>query len=311
MNDEASESPQRADRGRGRGRRNAKRPPLHVPTFMLAALAFFLAGSTWVALYPGVPVDLGGVPNLDARAVRVAIPIGVGDHLNGFLLPGTRGKLVVFFHGFGRDHTRAWRYAQFLNRAGYGVLAADFRSSRAIERRPTTLGYYELEDARAVLDWVKSDARTRDQALALFGESLGGSVTLAVAAEHPEARALIVDCPFANGTRALDDALERWAHVPRWPAAPITAAVAEGLTGHDPRALDCVAAAQKLAGRPIFFIGSQLDDRLSVEQTRDLWQAAGANDSLWVLADCGHNEAWLKHRHEYERRVLRFLDQNL
>jgi uncharacterized protein len=311
MNDEASDRSRDGGHGRRRGYGKTTRPPIHVLTFVLAALVFFLAGSTWVALYPGVPVDLGGVPNLDARAVRVAIPIGVGDHLNGFLLPGTRGKLVVFFHGFGRDHTRAWRYAQFLNRAGYSVLAADFRSSRAIERRPTTLGYYELEDARAVLDWVKSDARTRDQPLALFGESLGGSVTLVVAAERREVRAMIVDCPFASGTRALDDALERWAHVPRWPAAPITAAVAEGLTGHDPRALDCVAAARMLTGRPMFFIGSQLDDRLSVEQTRDLWQAAGARDSLWVLEDCGHNQAWLKHPHEYERRVLRFLDQNL
>lgn len=308
MNEEDLESDR--DHRRGRTRKRA-RPPLHVLTFILAALAFFLAGSTWVALYPGVPVDLGGVPNLDSHAVHVEIPIGMGDHLNGYLLPGSRGKLVVFFHGFGRNHTRAWRYAQFLHRAGYSVLAADFRSSRASDRRPTTLGYYELEDARAVLDWVRSDARTRDEPLALFGESLGGSVTLAVAAERPEARVVIVDCPFASGTRALDDALERWAHVPRWPAAPITAAVAEGLTGHDPRSLDALAAARKLADRPIFFIAAELDDRLSAAETRDLWQAAGAHDSLWVLEDCGHNQAWLKHRHEYERRVLLFLENNL
>jgi uncharacterized protein len=311
MDEEDPKRVQNDGRGGRRGPGRRARPPLHVLTFTLAALALFLAGSTWVALYPGVPVDLGGVPNLDAHATRVEIPVGAGDHLNGYLLPGSRGKLVVFFHGFGRDHTRAWRYAQFLHRAGYSVLAADFRSSRAGDRRPTTLGYYELEDARAVLDWVKNDARMREQPLALFGESLGGSVALAVAAEHPEARTVIVDCPFASGTRALDDALERWAHVPRWPAAPITAAVAEGLTGHDPRALDCVAAARRLTDRPIFFIAAEQDDRLSADESRDLWQAAGAHDSLWVLADCGHNQAWVRHRHEYERRVLSFLVKNL
>src|SRR5689334_9963973 len=123
-------------------------------TLLVSAFIVLAAGSGWLALYPPVPMDLGGVPNLDARAERVRIPVGAGDHLNAWLLRGRRDALVVVFHGYGRDHTRAWRYGQFLNRAGYSVLTADFRSSRATDRKPTTLGYYEMEDARAELDWV-------------------------------------------------------------------------------------------------------------------------------------------------------------
>ncbi|MBI1798288.1 MAG: alpha/beta fold hydrolase [Candidatus Eisenbacteria bacterium] len=283
-------------------------PPLHIVTLLVSALILFLAGSAWLALYPGVPADLGGVPNLDSRATRVSIPVGGADHLDGFLILGSRRALVVIFHGYGRDHTRAWRYGRFLSKAGFSVLAADFRSSRAADRKPTTLGFYEVEDARAVLDWTRSDARTRALPLALLGESLGGSVALAVAAEHPEVRAVIADCPFVSGARALDDALERWAHVPRWPAASITAAMAERLTGHDPRALDVLAAARRLDRTPVLFIASERDDRLSAGETRDLWRAAGAKDPIWILADCGHNQAWLRHRAEYERRVLAFLE---
>lgn len=272
----------------------------------LLALALFVAGSCWLALYPTVPRDLGGAPNLDARARHVRIPLEGGDHLDGWLLRGRRKATVVIFHGYGRDHTRAWRYAQFLERAGYGVLAADFRSSRALKRKPTTLGYYELEDARALLGWLERESPVKNDRVALFGESLGGSVALAVAAEHPGVAGVVVDCPFATGRRALEDAFERWAHLPRWPLAPAAGIAAAVLTGHDPAGLDAVAAVRRLDRRPVLFIGSVNDDRLAISQTEDLWRAAGGRDSLWILPDCGHNQGWLRHRAEYERRVLAF-----
>ncbi|MGH7741903.1 MAG: alpha/beta hydrolase, partial [Candidatus Eiseniibacteriota bacterium] len=175
-----------------------------------SALVIFLAGSTWVALFPGVPEDLGGVPNLDRRAEHVRIPLAGADSLDGWLLRGTNPVTVLMFHGYGRDHHRMWRYAKFLGAAGYGTLAIDFRSSRAVNRKPTTLGHYELEDARAALEWLERDPRTHDHRLLVFGESLGGSVAVTLAGERPEVAAVVADCPFESGTRALEDACERW-----------------------------------------------------------------------------------------------------
>lgn len=269
-------------------------------------MVLFLAGSTWLALYPAVPMDLGGAPNLDRRAQRVRIAVAPADSVDGWLLPGRGAATVLMLHGYGRDHHRMWRYASFLQPAGYGVLAIDFRSSRAVNRKPTTLGHYELEDARAALDWLEHDARTRDQRVLLLGESLGGSVALALAGERSEVAAVMADCPFESGARALEDACERWAHLPRWPSAAIVAAVGEGLTGVDPRGLDVVAAARHLAGRPVYLIACECDDRLSVDQARHIAAAAGAGDRLWVLPQCGHNQAWRDHRAPYERAALDF-----
>jgi fermentation-respiration switch protein FrsA (DUF1100 family) len=273
--------------------------------FVASALVLFLAGSTWLALFPAVPMDLGGAPNLDRHAERVRIPLAA-DTLDGWLLRGSRPVTVLMLHGYGRDHHRMWRYAGFLGRTGYGVLAIDFRSSRAVNRKPTTLGHYELEDARAALDWLERDARTRQDRKLLFGESLGGSVALTLAGERPEVEAVAADCPFESGARALEDACERWAHLPRWPSAWIAAALGEGLTGFDPRQLDVLAAARKMDGRPMFLIACEHDDRLSSDETRHIAQAADGRDSLWLLLDCGHNEAWRTHRAEYESRVLAF-----
>jgi hypothetical protein len=186
-----------------------------------SALLLFVGGSTWIALYPPVPTDLAGVENLDAMARHVRIPLADGDALDGWYLPPRNGAVVVLLHGYGRDHTRSWRYGGFLSRAGYGLLAFDFRSSRTTARLPTTLGHYEQADARAALSWLRGRPRARPLRIGLLGESLGGSVALLLGAESPDVKALVVDCAFANGEQALEDACERWAHLPRWPSAAL------------------------------------------------------------------------------------------
>lgn len=273
-----------------------------------SAAALFAAGSAWLALYPPVPRDLDGAPDLDAKARRVRIPVA-GDSLDAWYIAGHEPAVVIVFHGYGREHTRAWRYAQFLTGAGYGVLAPDFRSSRARNRKPTTLGHYEIADAEAALAWVENRPATQGARIALLGESLGGSVALVLAARHAEVAAVVADCPFATGRRAIEDSIERWAHLPR-ALAGLACGAGRVLAGCDPCALDVVAAADSLRTRPLFLIHAARDDRFSTEQARDLWRAAGAKDELWLL-DTGHNEAWQFHREEYERRVLAFLDRSL
>lgn len=276
-----------------------------------SAMVLLLGGSTWAAFYPPIPTDLAGCENLDARAQHVRIPLADGDALDGWYLPPRNGAVVLLLHGYGRDHTHSWRYGCFLERAGYGMLAFDSRSSRAASRVPTTLGHYELEDARAALVWLRARSAARPTRIGVLGESLGGSVAVMLSAESPDVRALVVDCPFANGGEALGDACERWAHVPRWPTALMVRAMGRALTGFDPGALDAVAAASELRERPILFIHSLKDDRLAPAQARELWHAAGDKDPLWLIADAGHNQGWALHRGLYESRVLAFLDHHL
>src|SRR5690348_18213187 len=80
----------------------------------LGALFLFAAGSVWLGLYPPVRADLAGVADFAPAAARVAIPVGADDHVDGYLLPGTRRTLVVLLPGYARDHRRMARYARFV-----------------------------------------------------------------------------------------------------------------------------------------------------------------------------------------------------
>lgn len=275
----------------------------------LAAAA--VGGLAAISFYPFLPRDLGGAPDLDRKARRVRIPVGHGDSIEGWHLPGTARSVVLLFHGFGRRHTRSWRYGAFLNQRGHHVVAVDFRSGRFKDRKPTTLGHFELEDAEAALQWIRSDAELEGCVIGVMGESLGGAVALLLASRHPEVSAVVADCPFASGRLALEDACERFARVPRWPSAEILRFLARAFTGIDPALLDVAAAATALVDRPVLFIHGLKDNRLAPEQSRRLWKAAGAKDPLWLMPDVGHNEGWLKHRLLYEERVSTFLDHHL
>lgn len=272
----------------------------------LSALLVFAAGTAWLLLYPAVPRDLGGAPDLDGAARHVRIAVAEGDSLDAWVLRGTRPGVIVAFHGYARDHARVWRYAQFLRRDGWTIVAPDFRSSREKGRKPTTLGAYEREDAEAVLRWIASRPELASQPLGLFGESLGGSVALVVAADHPGVRVVVADCPFANGRMAIEDGCACEGHVPVVPFAAITRAIGRVATGHDPAALDVVDAVRRWGDRPLFLVQAGIEDRFRIPQTRLLENAAGANTEAWRVADAGHNQAWIRHRDEYERRVRGF-----
>src|SRR5206468_7023889 len=159
----------------------------------------------------------------------------------------------------------------------------------------TTLGHYELPDAEAALAWLERQPGVERCRIGVLGESLGGSVGLVLAARHPEIAAVVADCAFVTGRRAIEDSIERWAHLPHAPLAALTCWAGRALTGCDPCALDVAAAAESLRARPLLLIHATRDDRFAPAQARDLWRAAGSKDEIWLL-EAGHNEGWLTHR---------------
>ena len=279
--------------------------------FLLSAVLLLLAGSAWIALYPAVPEDLGGVDNLDGRAQAVRIPVGEDDHVDGWWLRGAHPATVLLLAGYARDHRRMWRYAQFLHRQGLTVLTVDFRSARQKGRKPTTLGYWELHDARATLDWLRKRPGMGGVRVGLFGESLGGSVALALAAERADVAAVVADCPFATGEMAIADGFRCVLRLPPSPLAQIARQMGRLVTGHDPGALDVTQALRTLSARPVLLVQTRLGDRFSPTQVDRLNAALGRGGESWTVDDVKHTQAWLVHRGEYELRVGRFLSTHL
>src|SRR5436305_570383 len=114
--------------------------------------------------------------------------------------------IVLYFHGNGGS--LAYRVDRFqrLVADGVGLLALSYRGYGGSTGTPTEAGL--IEDARAA--YADAAERYPTERIALWGESLGSGIAIALAAERPVGK-LILDAPF---TSAVDIAAALYRFLP-------------------------------------------------------------------------------------------------
>jgi uncharacterized protein len=107
--------------------------------------------------------------------------------------PRGEKPVVLYFHGNGGSlKLRAQRFARIVA-DGTGLLALSYRGYGGSTGRPSEAGL--LRDAEAI--YAFATARYPAERLALYGESLGTGVAVALAAEHKVGK-VILEAPFTS-----------------------------------------------------------------------------------------------------------------
>lgn len=107
-------------------------------------------------------------------------------------------------HGLsGTRLTQYDRRARRLVESGTAVLDFDnrFVGSSPGEPRQRIDPYLWLEDLRAAVSYVRDLSDIDEEAVGLYGSSLGGALALAVAADDPRIKAIALDVPAIDGLR--------------------------------------------------------------------------------------------------------------
>jgi fermentation-respiration switch protein FrsA (DUF1100 family) len=140
------------------------------------------------------------------QAEEVWLDTADGERVLAWHVPWRGDKpVVLYFHGNGGSlRLRVDRF-QRLVADGTGLLALSYRGYGGSSGKPTEAGL--IEDARAAYAFA---AGRYPERIALWGESLGTAVAIALAAEKPVTR-LILDAPF---TSALDVAADLYWFLP-------------------------------------------------------------------------------------------------
>jgi len=183
-------------------------------TFILAAAAYVgLAAAMFFAqrklmYFPDtqrVPPAAAGFP----QAEEVVLGTGDGEKIVAWHLPPQAGKpVVLYFHGNGGALSlRADRF-QRIAAAGAGLLAIDYRGYGGSTGTPTERGL--IEDGRAAYAFVAARYPGR---IALWGESLGTGVAIALAAEQAVTH-IVLDAPYTSALEVA--ATVYWFFPVRW-----------------------------------------------------------------------------------------------
>lgn len=121
---------------------------------------------------------------------ELIIPTDDGEKLSAFYIRGPRGSMgrtapvtVLMFHGNAGNIGHRLPIARMLiNYTGCNVFMIEYRGYGLSTGEPDEAGL--MTDAQTALDYLRDRAETRDHKLVVYGQSLGGAVSIRLVAKY-------------------------------------------------------------------------------------------------------------------------------
>lgn len=243
----------------------------------------------------------------DFEPVQFPGPDGEYELRGWWLLRPETDRVIVACHGYRGSKSELIGIATAMWRAGYNVLMFDFRGHGEAIGAPVTLGYHEVRDFHAAMDYVAR--RVPAAQIGVMGFSMGATVAILGSADRPEVRAVMADSPFTTHTDVVAHNVGKTLHLPGRPFALIAdvfLGLNAGYHGADVAPLRRVA---ELAPRPLLLIHGTADEVIPVEQSRRIFAAACEPKELWLGEGAPHCGTYFLDRPYFCRRVAEFFDR--
>jgi pimeloyl-ACP methyl ester carboxylesterase len=195
---------------------------------------------------------------------------GDGERIVAWWAPPPPGSgVVLFLHGTPATlPDTVWRLPT-LQKRGFGVMAIDYRGYGGSTGTPSEVGL--RADARAAFDFIRTAAP--ESRIAVFGESLGTGIAVALARERPVAGVLL-NAPYASVLRLFEL---------RGPPLPYRLPLTDQF--------DSEALIGGI-GVPLLILHGTADDSVPVTEARRLYAAARDPKIMIEVDGAGHLAAW-------------------
>ncbi|HEX9331212.1 MAG TPA: alpha/beta fold hydrolase, partial [Anaerolineales bacterium] len=178
-----------------------------------------------------------------------------GIKLSAWYTPPKNGAVILVAHGYGDKRPEDF-YVLFASH-GYGVIAWDFRAHGKSGGDFTSLGYYEMLDAKAALDFVLAQPDVKH--IGAWGGSMGAVTMIRATAHYPQIEALIADSPFVTLKEEMD------LRVPFPMMRSLIQLFAGWETGVNPNEVRPVDDIALISPRPVFIIQGMADGMVPLD----------------------------------------------
>lgn len=215
-----------------------------------------------------------------------------GEHLWCSEIEVEDPQCVIIYLGAQKEPSVTYFYghAAFMKEMNYASFLLEVRAHGESSGRKLGLGYTEVEDVRAVVEYVKSVDKYKDVPIVVQGVSLGGSIAINSVGSIPEVDGCIAMSPFASPDDQLDLLLKKW-HIPGFLRAaqkPFTHQSFRWLYGKE-RAdnMTPVVQIKNIGTKPVLVIAAHDDEEISVENSFIL-QKISESAEFWFRDSSDH-----------------------
>ena len=220
-----------------------------------------------------------------------------------FLRPETK-RVIVGCHGYRSNKSEMIGIATALWRAGFCVLLFDYHGHGDSYGTPVTLGYSELQDFFAALNYA--ERRVPGARLGVMGYSMGASIAIMGSARRPEVRAVMADSPFATHAGVVNHNVARLIGVSGGPLHMVTDFFLDRMAGYRSDDVAPVRDVVGIAPRPLLLFHGTADETVPVANAHAIYAAAGEPKELVLGQGAVHCGTYFLDRPAYCQRVIQF-----
>lgn len=270
----------------------------------LFVVLFVVFGSAWIlGLKLVAPANHAVALPAGFSAQSVSIP-GVGHSIAGWWADqGERSPVVLLLHAVRADRSTMVSRAQLLMKRGFSVLLIDLQGHGETFGEVITLGYRESADVVAARDWIKRTAP--GSKVGVIGCSLGGASVL-LAPQPSGFDAIVLEAVYPRIAQAAENRIR----IRLGFLAPVLTPLLLAQLG--PRLhiaasdLEPIRSIGRL-GAPVLVAAGSKDEHTTLEESRELFEAASQPKSLWIVQGAQHQDLLAYDRQGYEEHVVGFL----
>jgi len=222
-----------------------------------------------------------------------------GVRLSAWYTHPRNGAVILLAHGYG-DNRPEWIQALFAKK-GFGVMSWDARAHGESGGEVSTLGYLEVLDVKAALEYVLAQPDVKY--VGAWNGSMGAATIIRAAAEFPQIQAVFAD----SSNTSLDDEINYLIPYPL--INPLTKFIAAAETG---LSLDKVAPVDdigKISPRPVYIVQGLADTVAPPDTGEKLYNAAHEPRFLWEKENVPHMQMYLDNPRRYQKRMVAFFDE--
>ncbi len=223
-------------------------------------------------------------------------------------LSGIRQPSVTYFYG----------HAKWMQNNGYASFLLEVRGHGKSDGDRVCLGYEEVADVKAVVDYIRQKELYNDVPIVIHGVSMGGAIAVNAFGQMDEIDGLIAMSAYSSFEDVVIDTMKQY-HIPGFICAiekPLIRVALQANFGDKVHELRPIEQVENIGRRPALFIASAFDPQVSYENMNRLLAAAPDQCEGWLReSDLTGHFIVLNHdlEHvdldaEYCEKVLSFLE---
>lgn len=260
---------------------------------------------------PKRPVQ--GTPQDDGlKYDPVSLSTSDGEFIRGWFVYGTKGSpLIVACHGVGTNREDLRGVSRFLCKAGFNVLAFDFRAHGESTGSKTTFGFREALDVQAAVQYAGAHYRQQFEGVGVYAISMGSAAAIIAARHMPHVEAFVLDSPFARLADLVDQQFSHWPLLPRRLFVSLATFYGSLFTGIQATEIAPEAYAPDLGMRPVLVFHGSQDTLIPIAQGRQLFERIPGPKEFVETRGAGHVQSYAVMGRAYEDKVVSFFRRHL